>query len=70
MLPAAIEGCRQRSGRVVAVINDQMPYTYGDAQVPLEAVDVAVEVSEPLPTHVPLRPTTTAWRSASGSRAA
>ena len=56
VLPAAIEGCRQRSGRVVAVINDQMPYTYGDAQIPVEAVDVAVEVSEPLPAHEPRVP--------------
>ena len=58
VLPAAIEGCRQRSGRIVAVINDQMPYTYGDAQVPVEAVDVAIEVSEPLPAHDPLVPDT------------
>ena len=56
VLPAAIEGCRQRSGRIVAVINDQMPYTFGDAQIPLEAVDVAIEVSEPLPAHDPVTP--------------
>ena len=56
VLPAAIEGCRQRSGRVVAVINDQMPYTFGDAQIPVEAVDVAIEVSEPLPAHDPRTP--------------
>jgi acyl-CoA hydrolase len=56
VLPAAIEGCRSRSGRVVAVVNDQMPYTYGDAQVPVEAVDVAVEVSTPIPSHEPLPP--------------
>ncbi len=45
-----------RSGRVVAVINDQMPYTYGDALVPVEWVDVAIEVSEPLPAHDPATP--------------
>ena len=56
ILPAAIEGCRMRSGRVVAVINDQMPYTYGDALVPVEWVDVAIEVSEPLPAHDPATP--------------
>jgi acyl-CoA hydrolase len=50
VLPAAIAGCRSRSGTVVAVVNDQMPYTYGDAQVPLEQVDLAIEVSEPLPS--------------------
>jgi acyl-CoA hydrolase len=56
VLPAAIEGCRQRSGRVVAVVNDQMPYTYGDAQVPVEAVDMAIEVSTPLASHDPFAP--------------
>jgi acyl-CoA hydrolase len=56
VLPAAIAGCRQRSGRVIAVINDRMPYTYGDAQVPVEAVDMAIEVSTPLPSHVPAPP--------------
>jgi acyl-CoA hydrolase len=55
ILPAAITGTRIRSGRVVAVINDQMPYTYGDAQIPVEAVDVAVEVSAPLVTAKPLK---------------
>lgn len=51
ILPAAIEGCRSRSGRVIAVINDRMPYTYGDAQVPVSDVHMAIEVSEPLGTH-------------------
>ena len=53
VLPAAVEACRARSGLVVAVVNDRMPYTFGDAQVPVEAVDLAIEVSEPLPTHAP-----------------
>ena len=56
VLPAAIEGCRGRSGRVVAVINDQMPYTYGDAQVSVDAVDFAIEVSTPVLTHEPTAP--------------
>jgi acyl-CoA hydrolase len=56
VMPAAIEGARLRSGRVVAVVNDQMPYTYGDAQVPVEAVDMAIEVSTPLASHDPLPP--------------
>ena len=55
ILPAAIAGCRIRSGLVVAVINDKMPYTFGDAQVPVSAVDLAIEVSTPLPTGT-LRP--------------
>ena len=56
VLPAAIAGCRSRSGTVVAVVNDRMPYTYGDAQVPVEQVDLAVEVSEPLPSVEPAAP--------------
>ena len=56
ILPAAINGCRGRSGRVIAVINDRMPYTYGDALLPVSAVDLAIEVSEPLPTAQPLEP--------------
>ncbi len=56
VLPAAMEGCRSRSGLVVAVVNDQMPYTYGDAQVPVEAVDLAIEVSTPIPVHDPVQP--------------
>ena len=50
VLPAAIEACRERGGLVVAQMNDRMPFTHGDALVPLEHIDVAVEVSSPLPT--------------------
>ena len=56
VLPAAIEGARSRSGTVVAVINDQMPYTYGDAQVPVDDVTFGVEVSEPVPAVLPATP--------------
>lgn len=50
VLPAAIEACRERGGLVVAQVNDRMPYTYADALVPVEHIDVALEVSIPLPT--------------------
>nr|WP_134774725.1 acetyl-CoA hydrolase/transferase C-terminal domain-containing protein [Ornithinimicrobium flavum] len=50
VLPAAIEACRERGGLVVAQMNDRMPFTHGDALVPLEHVDLAIEVSSPLPT--------------------
>lgn len=56
VLPAAVEACRARGGLVVAVVNDDMPYTYGDAQLPVAAVDLAVEASEPLPTHARVVP--------------
>jgi acyl-CoA hydrolase len=44
VLPAAVEVCRARGGLVIAVINSRMPFTFGDAQIPEEAVDLAVEV--------------------------
>ena len=47
ILPAAIEQCRARGGLVIAQINPHMPYTYGDAQIPLEQVDLAIEAEEP-----------------------
>ncbi len=56
ILPAAIEACRARSGRIIAVINDHMPYTYGDAQLPTDIVDVAIEISAPLPEVRPATP--------------
>ena len=48
VLPAALEACRSRGGLVVAVVNPRMPYTFGDAQVPLEHVDVVVEIEQAL----------------------
>lgn len=48
VLPAAHEMVRERGGIVVALINDQMPYTYGDALIPVEQVDYAVHTSAPL----------------------
>jgi acyl-CoA hydrolase len=48
ILPAAIERCRASGGQILAQINPRMPYTYGDARIPLEEVDLAIEVDEPL----------------------
>ncbi|MGG5258911.1 acetyl-CoA hydrolase/transferase family protein [Phycicoccus avicenniae] len=56
VLPAAVEACRARSGLVVAVVNDRMPYTGGDALLDTSLVDLAVEVSVPVPSHAPLVP--------------
>lgn len=50
VLPAAIEACRERGGLVVAQINERMPFTHGDALVPVDLVDVALEAGSPLPT--------------------
>jgi acyl-CoA hydrolase len=49
ILPAAIEAARGRGGLVVAQANAQMPTTFGDAVLSLDAIDYLVEVDEPLP---------------------
>lgn len=50
VLPAAIEACRARGGKVVAQVNPRMPWTYGDALVPVEEVDLLIESDEELLT--------------------
>jgi acyl-CoA hydrolase len=56
ILPAAVEAVRSRHGLVVAVVNPQMPYTFGDGVLPLDDVDVVVEIDEPLLSTVPTVP--------------
>ena len=48
ILPAALEAARARGGLVVAQVNPQMPYLTGDALIPVDEVDLAVEVDAPL----------------------
>ncbi len=48
ILPAAIETAHSRGGLVIAQINRGMPYTFGDAVVSLDDIDLAVEVDSPL----------------------
>lgn len=50
VLPAAIEAAKRRGGVVVAQVNDRMPWTYGDALLDLDLVDVLVEADAPLPS--------------------
>jgi acyl-CoA hydrolase len=50
ILPAAIAAAHEHGGLVLAQMNPQMPYTFGDAEVPLDAIDGAIEVDEPLPS--------------------
>jgi acyl-CoA hydrolase len=56
VLPAAIEATRMAGGTVIAQANAQMPYTFGDAVIPLHEFDYLVEVDEPLasPAHMPI----------------
>jgi acyl-CoA hydrolase len=50
ILPAAIEAVRAHGGIVVAQLNGQMPYTFGDAQINESEIDYYIEVDEPLAT--------------------
>ncbi len=53
VLPAAIEAARRHGGLVVAQTNDQMPWTFGDAVIDLDMVDVLVAGDGPMP-HAPV----------------
>lgn len=59
VLPAAIEAARARGGLVIAQLNPRVPYTYGDAELPSEVIDYAIEAEAPLPSP-PQRPATEA----------
>ncbi len=48
VLPAAIETVRRRGGLVVGQLNASMPYTYGDAELAVDDVDVAIEHDAPI----------------------
>ena len=52
ILPAAIEQVRARGGVVIAQVNPQMPYTRGDGEISIDAVDLALEVDAVLPSPV------------------
>lgn len=54
VLPAAIEHCHVRGGQVLAQINPRMPYTFGDAQIPVEQVDLAFEADAPIASVDPI----------------
>ena len=56
VLPAAIDAVRRRGGLVVAQVNDRLPWTFGDAEVDLDLIDVLVEADEvlPVPVHAPI----------------
>jgi acyl-CoA hydrolase len=56
VLPAAVEACRSRGGLVVAVVNSHMPYTFGDSQLSIDYIDLAVEIDVPLASHSPVEP--------------
>ena len=43
ILPSAIEAARARGGVVVAAMNPNMPYTFGDAEINTDLIDLAVD---------------------------
>lgn len=52
ILPAAIEAARARGALVVAQLNPRMPWTFGDAEFPVDDFDLGVEIETALTTHV------------------
>jgi acyl-CoA hydrolase len=48
ILPAAIEAARARGALVLAQLNPAMPYTYGDAEIPLSSIDASLWVERPI----------------------
>jgi acyl-CoA hydrolase len=53
VLPAAIEAVRARGGLVVAQADPDVPYVYGDGELPLELFDHVVEAGDPLGRPAP-----------------
>jgi acyl-CoA hydrolase len=53
VLPAAIEAARRRGAIVVAQTNSDMPWTFGDAVIDVDMVDVLVPADGPMP-HAPV----------------
>ena len=52
VLPSAVEAARRNGGVVIAQTNAEMPWTYGDALLDLDQVDVLVDADGPMP-HAP-----------------
>jgi acyl-CoA hydrolase len=48
VLPAAIAACRARGGLVIAQVNREMPWTYGDGVLDPDDIDYAYEADEQL----------------------
>ena len=53
ILPAALEQVRARRGLVLAQMNPNMPYTFGDGEIAVDEVDGFLEVDDPLTCPAP-----------------
>ena len=56
VLPAAVEAAHARGGLVVAQMTAHMPYTFGDSEIDVDDVDVAIEVDQPMTSPPPRDP--------------
>lgn len=52
VLPAAIEATRASGGLVLAQLNPQMPYTYGDGELDVDLIDYVIDCDVPLASPV------------------
>jgi acyl-CoA hydrolase len=50
IVPAAIESAKRHGRPVIAQINPRMPFTFGDGEIALEDIDLAIEIDEALPS--------------------
>jgi acyl-CoA hydrolase len=50
VLPGAVEAVRRNGGVVIAQTNSAMPWTFGDAELDLDLVDVLVDADGPMPS--------------------
>jgi acyl-CoA hydrolase len=53
VLPAAVEAVRARGGLVVAQADPDIPYVYGDGEMPVDLFDFVVEATDPLGRPAP-----------------
>ncbi|MSS45444.1 acetyl-CoA hydrolase [Cutibacterium sp. WCA-380-WT-3A] len=50
VLPAALESAKRRGALIIAQVNPNMPYVFGDGIVDVDDIDIGVSVDAPLPT--------------------
>jgi acyl-CoA hydrolase len=50
VLPAAVEAARARGAKVIAQVNEHVPWTLGDSEMDADQIDLFIEADQPLPT--------------------
>ena len=56
VVPAAIDATRANGGKVVGVVNPNMPYTFGDAEIDCTMFDAMFDMQFELPSAQPVTP--------------